>query len=180
MKKMLVVALTLLLLTLFVSAQNPPGTPGAGGCQMMKHPNYQMLGGRGMEDLLEDLNLTQEQETKLVDLKFAHQQEVLPLKRDLTKKRIELKSELEKENPNKATLEKLTDEISVLQAKIQKSKLNFLLSLKTVLTPVQWRKVKENFMEEKGRQFKMREERRQIRKYMPPPLPPSKDEEGEE
>jgi Spy/CpxP family protein refolding chaperone len=177
MKRMLVVVLTLLLLTLFVSAQKPSGTPGAGGCQMMKHQGPEMMGGRGMEDFLEDLKLTPDQQTKITDLKFAHQQEILPLKRDLTKKRIELKSELEKESPNKATLEKLTDEISVLQAKVQKSKLNFLLSLKTVLTPEQWQKAKENFLEEKGGRLKIREERRQITRDMPPPMPPSKDEE---
>ena len=100
-----------------------------------------------MADCFRDMDLTPEQESKMIDQKFAHQQEILPIKRDLMKKRLEMKAELDKENPNPAVLDKLSDEITALEGKIKKSRLHFLLSIRTVLTKEQWQKAKENLME---------------------------------
>lgn len=135
-----------------------------------------------MREFVDDLNLTPEQQLKMIDLRFAHHQEMLPLQKDLQKKRIELKSELDKESPNQQVLDKLTDEMSAIMAKIKKSKLHFLLSLKSVLTKEQWQEAKEHFIERDGEGCGNRE-RKEMRKgecrmgnrsdeMMPPPPPP--------
>jgi len=141
-KKVLVTAVVsiLALSVLYVFAQGP----------MMGRGNGPKGKGMQMREFVEDLDLTPEQEAKMVDISFAHHQEILPLQRDLQKKRIELKAELEKENPNQMVLDKLSDEMSAIMGKIKKSKLHFLLSMKSVLTKEQWQKAKEHFMEREG------------------------------
>ncbi len=131
----LFIASVILLFGLGASAQMHRAQGGPGQCMM------------GMNDGFQDLGLTPEQEEKIIDQKFAHQQEILPFKRDLMKKRLEMKAELDKENPNQALLDKLSDEITALDGKIKKSRLHFLLSIRTVLTKEQWMKAKENLME---------------------------------
>jgi Spy/CpxP family protein refolding chaperone len=135
-KKMILGVLLMISLTalVLVFAQEPRGPGGRGR-------------GEGMRGFCEDLNLTTEQQTKMIDLKFVHEQEVLVLKKDMMKKRMELKAELDKENPSVTVLDKLTDDMSALQGKMKKSKLHFLLSLKTVLTKEQWLQAKERFDE---------------------------------
>ncbi len=166
------VVLIAVVTTLYVFAQNPPMGRGEG-------PRGKTM---QMRDFIDDLDLTPEQQAKMVDLRFAHRQELLPLERDLQKKRIELENELSKENPNLQIVDKLSDEISAIKAKIKKSRLHFLLSLKSVLTPEQWQKAKEQFIEREGGRFQFGE-RRGLRRgecrmeptdneMMPPPPPP--------
>ena len=174
MKKRVFALVTVLLLVLsvfLVFAQSP----------MMGRGEERKGKGMQMRELIEELNLTPEQETKMVDLRFTHQQEIIPLQRDLQKKRIELKAELEKENPNIQLLDKLSDEISALMGKIKKARLHFLLSIKSILTKEQWQIAKGNFFEEEGNDFglrgRMRKECRMMPKekgIVPPPPAPQK------
>lgn len=108
-------------------------------------PQMGRKGGRrmAMRDLPDDLDLTLEQQNKVIDLRFSHEQETLSLRRDLMKKRAEFKAELDKENPSQAMLDKISDEMTALQGKMKKSKIHFFLSLKSILTKEQWQKAKE-------------------------------------
>lgn len=168
-----IVASLLVFSMVYVFAQGP----------MMNKGDFHKGKGMQMREFIEDLDLTPEQESKLVDIKFAHQQEILPLQRDLEKKRLEFKAELEKENPNQQVLDKISDEMSALMGKIKKSKLHFLLSMKSVLTNEQWKKAKEHFMEREGGGFghNNRNEMRKGCKMMPqgapmaPPPPPPQE-----
>lgn len=167
MKKILLVLMVSLIVSVVVSSQVPMSNPpheresvGGGGPHLMK--------GGSDEDFLEELDLTMEQQNKIVDLKFNFEQEVLPLRRDLQKKRLELKGELDKENIDKAKVERLSDEMSALHGKIQKARLNLLLSIKSVLTKEQWEKAKESF-------FEKRRERRKRMGLKPPKQPSPKE-----
>ena len=144
-----------------------------------------------MRDGFEGMNLTPEQENKIIDQKFAHMQETLPLKRDLQKKQLEMKTELDKDSPSQAVLDRISDEITTLMGKLKKSRLHFLLSIKSILTKEQWQEAKESLMDRgdrgprMGRQPMGAEPGRGPCRMAgapgtapsPPPVPPSEDEE---
>ncbi|HNQ77681.1 MAG TPA: periplasmic heavy metal sensor [Acidobacteriota bacterium] len=137
MRKIILTVLTASSVLLFcgaVSAQMHRARGGQGG-------------GMQMSECFRGLELTPEQESKIIDQKFAHQQEILPIKRDLMKKRLEMKAELDKENPNQAVLDRISDEMNALEGKMKKSKLHFLLSIRTILTKEQWQEAKQDLME---------------------------------
>lgn len=108
-------------------------------------------GGMGMRGCFEDLDLTPDQENKIIDQKFQHMQETLPLKRDLQKKQLEMKTELDKDAPSQAVLDRISDEITALQGKLKKSRLHFILSIRSILTKEQWQEAKESLLERRER-----------------------------
>jgi len=132
-----IIAAVFLTATIAVTAQMHRGMGGPG-----PGPH-----GMQMRDCFDDLNLTPEQENKIIDQRFAHKQEVLPIQKDLLKKKIELKAELDKDVPDQAKLDRISDELAALQGKLKKAQLHFLLSIKSILTKEQWQEAKENFLE---------------------------------
>lgn len=151
-----VIVSLLVLSVLYVFAQAPMMGRGEG------HKGK----GLQMKEFDDDLDLTPEQEAKIVDIRFAHHQEILPLRRDLQKKKIELIAELDKENPNQQVLDKLSDEMNAIMGKIKKSKLHFLLSIKSVLTKEQWEEAKEDFLDRKKEDWGPRNRIRRDRRMM--------------
>lgn len=101
-----------------------------------------------MRGCCDDLGLRPEQQIKMIDIKFDHQLEILTIKKELLKKEIELKVELDKENPDKVVLEKIADDMALLQAKMKKSDLRCILAAKALLTKEQWMKGRERIIAE--------------------------------
>lgn len=99
--------------------------------------------GFALKELIEELDLTDEQELKLIDMKYEHQKEVINLRKELQKKFVELRKEFQKENPDLKIIDKLVEEIESLKVAIKKSKIHFIMSLRSVLTKEQWEKLKE-------------------------------------
>ncbi len=117
------------------------------------------------------LQLTEEQQKKIDELKLALDKELLPLKADLKVKKAELEKLLLAEKPSKTTVEKKIDEIGALRIQIHKALVNHRLAVRELLTPEQ--RVKFDRMPHPG--CKM-EKGMRILKRKNPPMPPHRME----
>ena len=82
-------------------------------------------------------NLTAEQKTKIESLRVKHFKEVTPIKNELIEKRAHLNTLESAETVNKDAITKTIDEISALQAKLMKLKVNHRLDVASNLTDEQ-------------------------------------------
>lgn len=82
-------------------------------------------------------NLTAEQKTKIEGLRVKHQKEVIPLKNELEEKRAHLKTLESMEKVDRDAINKTIDEITALQGKIMKMKVNHRLDVAALLTDEQ-------------------------------------------
>lgn len=96
-------------------------------------------------------NLTEEQQTKIQDFRVKHIKEVTPLKNELAEKKAHLKTLESSEKVDKDAINKTIDEISALQGKLMKMRVNHQLEVASVLTDEQ----KVFFNAHKGMKGKM-------------------------
>lgn len=83
------------------------------------------------------MDLTEEQQAKIEELKTNLEKAILPMKTKLGVKQAELQELLVAENPNKAAIDKKIDEISGLRTQMQKKHINHRLEVRALLTPEQ-------------------------------------------
>lgn len=81
--------------------------------------------------------LTEEQQTKLQDLRLAHEKEVLPLRAELEKQRVNLKLELTADKFNESKAKSIEGEISKLTSEIASKMVQHLRAVRDLLTPEQ-------------------------------------------
>jgi Spy/CpxP family protein refolding chaperone len=84
-----------------------------------------------------ELNLTDEQVKVMEQDRLELRQLTAPIKDDLRKKRAQLFTLLNDDKVDNAKVDKLIDEISLLQAKVEKTVINHLSSMRKNLTPEQ-------------------------------------------
>jgi Spy/CpxP family protein refolding chaperone len=82
-------------------------------------------------------NLTADQKTKIETLKIKHIKEVTPLRNELDEKRAHLKTLESMEKVDRDAINKTIDEITALQGKIMKMKVNHRLDVAALLTDEQ-------------------------------------------
>ena len=86
----------------------------------------------------EDLNLTDQQQQKMDDLKFQHQKAMIQKNADLKEAKLEMRNMMRKtEVDEKAVLGK-QKQISTLKAEIAEARLKHRLEMRKVLTPEQF------------------------------------------
>jgi Spy/CpxP family protein refolding chaperone len=137
MKRMTVV---LLLLTLFLSvlafAQQEPqkaATPPAG-----KMGRMGMMQGRGASGAMMGFpKLTDEQRTKMQDLRLAHQKEMIPLRSDLQKLHANMKLEITADKFNESKVKSIQGEISKVMNEIASKTILHQRAVRDLLTPEQ-------------------------------------------
>lgn len=83
------------------------------------------------------LCLSGEQERCIKDIRFSFDSEIGKIQAQMREKRRAMVEEMKKESPDSASIDKLIEEISGLQAEIQKKAVLNLLKEKEVLTPEQ-------------------------------------------
>lgn len=83
------------------------------------------------------LCLSGHQERCIRDFRFAFDAEIGKIQAQMQEKRRAMVEEMKRESPDSASIDKLIEEISVLQAEIQKKAVLNLLKEKEVLTPEQ-------------------------------------------
>lgn len=101
--------------------------------------------------VIQELGLTQDQVQKLDDLKYQHQRQMIDVRHDLALKRLELRREMEKDNPDRAKINRLLDETSALKGQQQKLRTNHRLDASQILTPEQRTKAREMMAERRAR-----------------------------
>jgi Spy/CpxP family protein refolding chaperone len=102
--------------------------------------------------VVKEIGLTPQQVQKLDDLQYAHQKEMIDLRRDVQIKMLDLRQEMQKDDPNPKVIDRLIDEGGQLRAKVQKARLHHILDVKAILTPEQWQKARTMLCDRLGRQ----------------------------
>jgi len=150
MKRMTVV---LLLLTLFLCAlafaqQEPQKAtaPAAGKTGKMGMMQQMMKGRGGPGAMMGFLKLTDEQRTKMQDLRLAHQKEMIPLRADLQKLRANMKLEITAEKFNESKVKSIQADISKIMNEIASKTILHLRAVRDLLTPEQKKKFDERVL----------------------------------
>lgn len=91
----------------------------------------------GMQGWRTGMDLTDEQQAKLADLRLTIQKELLPLRTELQGKVAEIQLMKTENAPNLAKIDKLIDAIQELRAKMAKARVRHQLEVRKLLTPEQ-------------------------------------------
>ena len=141
MKRMIAV---LLLLTLFLSvfafAQQEPQkaqTPPAGKMEKMKMMQEMMQRKGAPGAMMGFMKLTDEQRTKMQDLRLAHQKEMIPLRADLQKLHASMKLEITADKFNESKVKSLQGEISKVMNEIASKTILHQRAVRDLFTPEQ-------------------------------------------
>jgi len=167
-KRFLAVALAAALVTGLSFAQ-PQGGPGG----RMAHERGKMHGN--MTGLMKKLNLTDDQQKQLKDLRFQFQKQQVGEEAKLRTAQIELRELLTADSPDRAAIAKKVDQLSALRADGIMAKFDHWQAVKKILTPEQQKIWKESlqghfrgFLGEGPEGPKMRLKLRMM-KTVPPP-----------
>lgn len=112
----------------------------------------------------EELNLTEQQQQKMDDLRFQHQKAMIQKNADLKEAKLEMQNMMQKtEVDEKAVLGK-QKQISALKAEIAEARLKHRLEMRKVLTPEQREKMNQMRRDrDKSRKFHRDGERPHLR-----------------
>lgn len=99
------------------------------GNRMMLHQNTDQRGMR-----MAGLNLSEEQQTKLVELRNKNMKEMLPIRNELQEKRAHLRTLTTAENINQKEIDKVVDEITALTSKQLKTRIAHQQEVRSILT----------------------------------------------
>lgn len=83
------------------------------------------------------LDLTDDQQAKVTDLRLQHEKEALPLRSDMDRLRGELRLEMTADNFNEGKVKKLVGEMSTIREKLQLKRLSHQRAVRDLLTPEQ-------------------------------------------
>jgi len=83
------------------------------------------------------LNLTEEQQNKIAELRLQFQKTLLPLQTEMRGKMAELHLLQTEANPNLKKMDQLIDQIGKIRTKIQKEKIRHQVKVRKLLTPEQ-------------------------------------------
>jgi len=109
----------------------PPAGPAGPGMRGMGR------GRAGMAELRKQLNLTDEQQIKLADIRDRSARAAIPIQGDLRIAGLDLRKLVRADKPDQRAIDAQIDKIAGLRAKLQKSRMAGMLEARTVLTPAQ-------------------------------------------
>ncbi|UCE08207.1 MAG: periplasmic heavy metal sensor, partial [bacterium] len=89
------------------------------------------------QKICKGLNLTDEQKSKIADLRLAHQKEILPLQTELQGKMAELSLLKTEDKADLKKIDQLIEQAEKTRTKIQKAKVRHQLEVRKILTPEQ-------------------------------------------
>ncbi|MCX6619098.1 MAG: Spy/CpxP family protein refolding chaperone, partial [Acidobacteria bacterium] len=127
------------------SGPAPQGVPGSSGFGFRGRgagpggPNPPMFDQR----LGPDLNLTEQQQSRLREMGVEQQKKAIRLHADIQTKEIELHELLRAANPDRAAINAKIDEIGVLKAQTEKDSIAQRLAFEQLLTPEQKQKLRQ-------------------------------------
>ena len=145
---MTVVAATLAVAS--VALAEPRGRGGADGDRGRGGP-----GGRGAaigwllhnEEAAREAGVTDEQLGQLKDAFYKARQSAIKLRAELDLARLELSRLMDEESPDEAALDKAVDQVSAIEAQLQKARIKEQLSVRAILGEETLAKVREQMQE---------------------------------
>lgn len=103
-------------------------------------PSLPVTPGQGFEQMKGELSLSPEQIASLQEYRTMFLAELDSLSAQLAAVRTQLVKELWQDEPDRARISQIVDQISVLQSSVQRKVIDHLLSVKGILTPEQQEK----------------------------------------
>lgn len=101
-----------------------------------------------------DLNLTDEQEVKIQDIRFTHEEKQIEIKSELDKNRLQIKKLIASGNFSDNQLLNLVDKSGQIQSELEKNRVAMWLDIRNILTDEQKEIWKDRF-QKMGRKDKM-------------------------
>lgn len=101
---------------------------------------------------IEKLNLSEEQEKKINDIRFTHQEKIIDLNTKIRKNQLEIKKMISGDKMNETDIMKLADISSEIRSEIHKSKIKMWFDVNNILNDEQkivWKSHFHNFGEGK-------------------------------
>jgi Spy/CpxP family protein refolding chaperone len=96
--------------------------------------------GDGPRHMMRMLELTESQESQILDLKLEHEKQILPLRTELRELRTQMKLEITADSFNKNQVSKIMDQMSNLQKEIRMKRVTHQRSVRDILTEEQRKK----------------------------------------
>jgi Spy/CpxP family protein refolding chaperone len=115
------------------------GPGGRRGPGMRRGP-----GGVGMEALREKLNLSEDQTSKLADIRDRQARAAIPIEGDLRIAGLDLRKLMRADRPNQQAIDSQIDRMAALRARLQKARVASMLEARSVLTPAQQKLMREH------------------------------------
>ena len=124
------------------------GVPGGPGVRGQRGPGPQAGPGGPNPPMFDqrlgpDLNLTEQQQSRLREMGVEQQKKAIRLHADIQTKEIELHELLRAANPDRAAINAKIDEIGVLKAQTEKDSIAQRLAFEQLLTPEQKQKLRQ-------------------------------------
>ena len=164
-------ALLLILTSLPVSARQ-----GLGARQFRRAERAHFAQLFRSHELREKLGLTNDQVTKLRDLRFDSAKGVVGARANLQTKRLELQQLMSAEKPDRGAIDRKIDEISEARSALMKNRVDHQLAVREILTPEQLEKLAELRAEFQRRRFERRMEGLHEPRPGGPPRPRAREE----
>lgn len=86
--------------------------------------NFRENGKKFREDFKKQLNLTQDQQKKIQELKLAHEEQMIKLRSDAELKELEIRKLIGSDNVSRNEMIKLTKELNAIKDEIEIAKVN--------------------------------------------------------
>ena len=109
--------------------------------------------------VIQQLNLTPQQEAQIKQLQMLNRQKAKELFRRLKEKRRELADELDKARSNPIKIRALIAALKDIQGRLIEKRVEDVLKMKEILTPEQYQKFSETLKSMRQRNFERRERR---------------------
>lgn len=107
------------------------------GALLARQQGLQGQRRQGKGGMWQALDLTDEQQKKLLDMRLELQKEMLPLRTNMQDLRSQLKLELTKAEFNESQVKKLTEQIASIGQQIQMMRILHQRAIRNILTPEQ-------------------------------------------
>jgi len=93
--------------------------------------------GKHRPDYIKELGLSEDQMETIKQTRKDMRRDMIKLHSEIKLKQLDFEDELQKENPDKQTLNKIIDELAGFKAEHEKQRLNMMVNMVEVLTPKQ-------------------------------------------
>ena len=121
-------------------------------------------GGKHLERLMEELDLTDDQRLKLDGNREAQMVLGQKLFKEFAEKQKELGEELESETTNRSKINALAADLKEIQGRMIDLRIDSVLAVKEILTPEQYKKFSEGVKTMRGKRHDKRKDRKEKRK----------------
>ena len=113
-------------------------------------------GGMRRAELHKQLNLTDDQKTKIADLRDKRERASIPIQGDLKVAHLDLRKLMRADKPDQRAIDAQIDRIAGLRGSLQKAHVAGMLEVRAVLTPAQQKILRESGHDLMGRGMRMR------------------------